>query len=118
MPTRARRQSSRLARANLQAEAAQIEQMLAAQPNYRVMYNERLAYDAALRQYVVDIAEFEKWLAKHRAAQCRATEIEPQLTCLPALQAELLAAATYEQALSHFQRAMIEYAGRMSEVEV
>ena len=61
------------------------------------MYDERLAYDAALRQYVVDIAEFEKWLAKHREAQCRATEIEPQLTCLPALQAELVAAATYEQ---------------------
>jgi hypothetical protein len=44
-------------RVKLQFEAAQIEQLLRTQPDYRALYNERLAYDASFKQYLLDSAE-------------------------------------------------------------
>src|SRR5205823_8421209 len=96
-------------RQNLQTEASQLEQVLKSQPDYRAMYNERFAYETAFKQYLLDIAEYEKWLAKRGEAQARAAAIEPQLESLPALQNDLLMAVSYEQTISLYEMTMIEY---------
>jgi exonuclease SbcC len=104
-------------RVKLQTEAAQIEQLLKTQPDYRAMYEARLAYEAALKQYLFDSAEYEKWLAHRSEAQARAGTIEPQLGCLSALHDRLVIAAAYEQALVLYERAMVEYTSQMAAVE-
>ena len=38
--------------------------MLKSEPDYRAMYNERFAYETAFKQYLLDTAEYEKWLAR------------------------------------------------------
>ena len=81
------------------------------------MYEARLAYEAALKQYLLDSAEYEKWLGQRSEAQARAAAIQPQLGCQSALQDELLAAVTYEQAISLHERAVVEYTSRMAEVD-
>src|SRR5205814_5289516 len=77
-------------RAMLATEAAQFERLIKTQPDYRAMYEERVAYDASFKQYLLDSAEYEKWLGQRSEAQARAATIQPQLGCLSALQDELL----------------------------
>lgn len=104
-------------RETLMQELASLKTQLASMPDYRTMYNERVAYEAASKRFIEEAQEFQAWMVKQAGLNARRAELAPQIANIDALQAEAMIAAGYETAVASYNAQLDTYQLHMERIE-
>jgi DNA repair exonuclease SbcCD ATPase subunit len=98
-------------------QIADLELQIKTQPRYRMMYQERLAYEQALARYFDEIATYHEWVTSRNEAQAQAADIEPRIRNLPGLHILWSEAISYERSVFEYDRDLKNYTERVQELE-